>query len=365
MLYTSGTTGAPKGVVNGLLRSGAALDRVRRLLAALGSAPGLPDRDAVLLVGPWYHSAQLFFSLFPLLRGARLVMRHRFDPKATLDLIDRERIATSHLVPTQFVRMLRLPEAERAAFQGTSLTRVWHGGGPCPPDVKRAMIEWWGPVLVEYYAATEAGIVTLVDSHEWLSRPGSVGRPLPTSEILVVDDNGEALPPGREGRVFIRRTPRAGFSYHNAPEKTRQAHLAPGTFTYGDLGYLDDDGYLFLTGRVGDTIISGGVNVYPAEVEAVLLTHPAVRDVAVFGVPDDEFGEQVKAVVEVDAEVAADAARAGALAGDLDRHCRQRLAGFKVPRSYELTAALPRDPTGKLRTRTLRDRYWEGTDRRI
>jgi acyl-CoA synthetase (AMP-forming)/AMP-acid ligase II len=354
-------------VVNPLMVAGAPLARVAGTAAALGEALGIPEDGRALLVGPWYHSAQLFFSVFPLLRGCSLVMRQRFDPVEVLDLVDRERINVTHLVPTQFIRLLRADAAARARFTGDSLARVWHGGGPCPPDVKRAMIDWWGPVLIEYYAATESGIATLVDSATWLKKPGSVGRPLPPTEIVVVGPDGSPVPAHTEGRVCVRRPPGRGFHYHQAPDKTRAAHVAPDTFTVGDLGYLDDDGFLFLTGRSVEVIVSGGVNIYPAEIEAVLLAHPSVRDAVVFGVPDDEFGEQVKALVEVEP---ADAGPAGAPAPAdvvalLDRHCRDQLAGFKVPRSYDLVPRLPREPTGKVPKAALREPYWHDAARRI
>ncbi|MEV4200748.1 cytochrome P450 [Micromonospora globbae] len=352
LLYTSGTSGRPKGVVNPLLVVGAPVERVAGTTAALGDGLGIPTRGRALLVGPWYHSAQLFFAQFPLLRGCTLVIRRRFDPVEVLRVIDEERISISHLVPTQFIRLLRVDEATRAAFSGASLARIWHGGGPCPPETKRAMIDWWGPVFVEYYAATEAGIVTLADSQTWLARPGTVGRPAPPTEVVVVDEDGKPVPAGQEGRVAVRRPPGRGFHYHNAPEQTENAHVAPHTFTVGDLGYLDDDGYLFLTGRSAELIVSGGVNIYPAEVEGVLLAHPAVQDGVVIGVPDPEFGERVHALVQLDPDwPATDVDRV------LDAHCRTALAGFKVPRSYEVVDRIPREPTGKLPRRALRDRY--------
>ena len=347
MLYTSGTTGHPKGVDNRLFVVGAPFSRVGKLAEYARVVLDVPARERFLLDGPWYHSSQLFFALLALLRGSCLVIRGHFDPAATLDVIDREQITSAHLVPTQFVRLLRLGDAAKRAFSGASLRRVWHGGGPCAVDIKRQMIDWWGPVLLEYYGATEGGAVTLIDSRDWLRRPGSVGRALPPGEILVVGEDGTALPPGQTGRIFVRRRAGPTFQYHNAPEKTRSAHLAPDTFTYGELGYLDDAGYLFLTGRAQDLIVSGGVNVYPAEVEAVLLTHPGVRDAAVIGVPDSEFGERVAAVVERESGAPGD------LAILLDEHCRRSLAGFKVPRAYHFVDTLPREPTGKLRKEAL------------
>ena len=356
MLYTSGTTGHPKGVHNGLFVTGAPFSRVHKLADYTRVVLDVPARERVLLDGPWYHSSQLFFALLSLLQGSRLVIREHFDPAATLELIDRDQITSAHLVPTQFVRLLRLPGSVRCAFSGASLRRVWHGGGPCPPEVKREMINWWGPVFLEYYGATEGGAVTIIDSADWLRRPGSVGRPVPPCEILIVGADGAPLPPGQSGRVFVRRRTGRTFKYHNAPEKTKAAHLGPDTFTFGELGYLDTEGFLFLTGRAQDLIVSGGVNIYPAEVEAVLLTHPDVRDASVVGVPDEEFGERVAAVIEHGAPLPEFAS--SRLAESLDEHCRRSLAGFKVPRTYHFVEMLPREPTGKLRKEALREICW-------
>jgi long-chain acyl-CoA synthetase len=234
---------------------------------------------------------------------------------------------------------------------------VWHGGAACPVDVKSRMIEWWGPIITEYYAATEAGIVTTIDSTQWLTKPGSVGRPVPRTEVLILDGDGTELPPGRTGTVYVRRSSRADFSYHNAPDKTAAAHRRPGTFTVGDLGHVDDDGYLYLGGRGDETIISGGVNIYPAEVEQAIAAHEAVRDVVVFGIPDEEFGERVMAVVELEPDAALSAED---VPDALDAYCRTLLAGFKRPRGYRVVDELPREPTGKVSRARLRDAYGTG-----
>jgi long-chain acyl-CoA synthetase len=288
-------------------------------------------------------------------------MRHKFDPAEALAIIDGRRVTNTHLVPTQFVRLLRLPDDVKAGFTGESLRIVWHGAAPCPPEVKRRMIEWWGPKITEYYGATEGGVVSLCSSEEWLARPGTVGRPLPTCEVTIRDEQGAEVPTGTPGTIWIRSRTGQDFEYHNDPAKTAGAHLEPGVFTMGDVGFLDADGYLYLSDRKIDMIISGGVNIYPAEIEGVLAAHPAVRDAAVFGVPDEEFGEAVKAVVELHDGVADDEA----LRTELARHCRAHLAGYKVPRSFDVVDALPRHPTGKLYKRLLRDPYWAATGRAI
>jgi long-chain acyl-CoA synthetase len=361
MFYTSGTTGRPKGVRSGFVNAGLPPSVLQLMSSGFSQSMGCPLPGVSFLNGPLYHSAQWAFSLFPLLGGSTVVMRHKFDPAETLRVIDEHRVTNLHLVPTQFIRLLKLPEDVRAGFSGESLQVVWHGAAPCPLDVKRRMIEWWGPKIVEYYGGTEAGVVSLASSEDFLARPGTLGKPLPTMEVLVVGDDGQRLGPNEAGTLYVRNLLGTDFEYHRDPEKTQKAHLEPGVATLGDIGYLDDDGFLFMSDRKIDMIISGGVNIYPAEIEGVLVTHPAVADAAVFGVPNEEFGEEVKAAVELVAGVEAD----DVLIGDLLAFCRERLAGYKVPRSIDVEEALPRHPTGKLYKRLLRDRYWEGVGRSI
>jgi long-chain acyl-CoA synthetase len=361
MFYTSGTTGRPKGVVSGMFQPGAPIALMQLISKAVVGSLSLPEDGSTLVVGPVYHSAQWAFSYLPFIGGSSVVMRHRFDPRETLELIDRHRVTNVHLVPTQFVRLLRLPEDVRRRHHGSSLAVCWHGAAPCAPEVKRRMIEWWGPVISEYYGSTEGAIISTIHAPEWLERPGSIGRPLDTVEVIVVKEDGARATRGEEGTLYFRNKLGTDFSYHKDPEKTAQAHLEPGVFTTGDIGYLDEDGYLFMSDRKIDMIISGGVNIYPAEIEGVLVDHPAVLDAAVFGVPNEEFGEEVKAAVELAPGTEASAA----LADDIVAYCRERLAGYKAPRSIDFEASLPRHPTGKLYKRLLRDRYWEGAGRRI
>jgi long-chain acyl-CoA synthetase len=314
-----------------------------------------------LLEGPAYHSAQWVFSVFPLLRGSTVVMRHKFDPAETLELVDRHQVTNVHLVPAQMIRMLKLDDDVRAGFDGSSLEVVYHGAAPCPPDVKRQMLEWWGPVVAEYYGGTEGGFLTLITGEEWLEHPGSIGKALSTVELLILDDDGEPVPPGEPGQIWFKSLLGTDFEYHKAPEKTAAAHREPGVGTLGDIGYADDDGFLYLSDRKIDMIISGGVNIYPAEIEGVLVGHPAVADAAVFGVPDDDMGESVKAAVQlVDGEQPSAEVEASIVA-----HVREHLAGYKAPRSIDFEAQLPRTPTGKLLKRLLRDPYWEAAGRSI
>jgi long-chain acyl-CoA synthetase len=344
MLYTSGTTGRPKGVHRSEPVAASGIG------ALFGYAPG---ESVHLCTGPLYHAAPLAFSLtIPLSSGCGVVMMDRWSPEATLALIEEFGITHSHMVPTMFHRLLRLPDDVRAAAEVSTLRHVLHGAAPCPVPVKQAIIDWWGPVLVEYYAATE-GTGTFVTSQEWLQKPGTVGRSPAPDHVRIVDPvSGEEMPAGDVGTVYLKAPKVGRFDYYGDPEKTRSSYQGD-HYTMGDVGYLDEDGYLFLTDRSADLIISGGVNVYPAEVEAELLDHPDVADAAVIGVPDPDWGEIVVAVVELSPGVTPDDERADALAA----HCRDRLAHFKCPRRVDFTDALPRTDTGKLYKRRLRDEY--------
>jgi long-chain acyl-CoA synthetase len=361
MFYTSGTTGFPKGVRSTLSQTGAPVATLELVAGLFEGTLQIPRDGVTLLEGPAYHSAQYVFSVFPLILGGTVVMRHRFDPAELLELVDRHRVTNIHLVPTQFIRMLKLPDEVRAAFDGSSLVTVMHGAAPCPVDTKRRMLEWWGPKITEYYGGTEGGFISMISGEEWLAHPGSLGKALGTVELTIVDDEGAVCGPNEPGQIYFRSLLGTDFEYHKAPEKTAAAHREPGVGTLGDIGYVDDEGYLFLSDRKIDMIISGGVNIYPAEIEGVLVTHPAVADAAVFGIPNDEMGEEVKAAVElVDGVEPSDA-----LGAELVAHVREHLAGYKAPRSIDFEEQLPRHPTGKLYKRLLRDPYWEGTGRSI
>jgi long-chain acyl-CoA synthetase len=359
MIYTSGTTGRPKGVKRArqpILGQGIAAAR------AAGTALGLDGSGPHLVTGPLYHAAPLLFAVYDLLNGAPMVIMPRWDAEQVLQLIEERRVHHSHLVPTMFVRLLRLDEQARTAFDLSSLHLMLHGAAPVSPEVKKRMIEWWGEVLVEYWGATESGVCTLVGSADWLAHPGTVGKALPRFEVFAVDEAGRRLPAGEIGALYCRHKEMATvFQYHADPEKTAASYLEPGVFTIGDVGWVDADGYVYLSDRKSNMIISGGVNIYPAEVEHVLQSHAAVADVGVFGIPDDEWGETVKAAVElVDQYVASPQLEAEILA-----YARQHLAAYKVPRSIDFEDRLPRHPTGKLQIRLLRDRYWQGKDRSI
>ncbi len=354
-LYSSGTTGRPKAISSELA------------LSPIGTPPGIvplferlygfgPD-TVYLSPAPLYHSAPLRFNMAVHRLGGTTVVMERFDPAEALGLIERHRVTHTQMVPTMFVRLLRLPEAERRRYDLSSLRAVVHAAAPCPPDVKAQMIEWLGPIVYEYYSSTEVHLLTAVDSEEWLSHRGSVGRAL-IGTPHILDDDGNELDPGEPGTVWSEGGP--AFEYHNDPAKTAQSRNALGYRTVGDIGYLDEEGYLYLTDRKADMIISGGVNVYPQEAENVLITHPAVDDVAVFGVPHPELGEEVKGVVQpVGVQPVTGDRSEAELEGELLAYCHERLAKYKCPRSIDFTDELPRHPTGKLYKRLLRDRYAE------
>jgi long-chain acyl-CoA synthetase len=342
--YTSGTTGRPKGVHR---TDNQAISR--RTMPATDYRPG---ESMHLCTGPLYHAAPLAFSLAgPLLGGVGIVLMDGWSPSETLRLIERHRITHTHMVPTMFHRLLALPEDERAAADVSSVRYILHGAAPCPVAIKQAIIEWFGPVVVEYYAATE-GSGTYVASEEWLTKPGTVGRPYTADHVRIIGPDGEDVPRGEVGTIYLKAPERGRFDYFKDPEKTAGSYLGD-HFTMGDVGYLDEDGYLFLTDRSANLIISGGVNIYPAEVEEALWPHPAVADVAVIGVPDPDWGETVLAAVQVRPGVVAD----DRLAAELIELCRERLARYKCPRRIDFVDSLPRTDAGKLYKRRLRDQY--------
>ena len=358
MNYTSGTTGRPKGVRRPLVPfdPDPVAATFGMFLAMFGIAP---RGDGVHLTGsPLYHTAVLMFTASSLHFGHTVVLMDRWTPETALAAIARRRVTTTHMVPTQFHRLLALPDDVKVRYDVSSLRHVIHAAAPCPIDVKRGMLAWWGPVIHEYYAASEGG-GTLVAPEEWLRYPGTVGRAWPGSGIRVLDDDGNLCPTGRPGTVYMALGTQ-DFEYHGDRTKT-DASRRDGFFTVGDVGYLNDEGYLFLCDRKTDMIISGGVNIYPAEVESVLLAHPKVGDAAVFGIPDPDWGEQVKAVIEP----ASGVAPGPGLAEDVLAFCVTRLAKYKCPKSVDFVATMPRDPNGKLYKRKLRDPYWEGRARAI
>jgi long-chain acyl-CoA synthetase len=353
MFYTSGTTGHPKGVRRPAPtpRQMLAIERMRR--DVLGIAPGIRS----VVPGPLYHSAPNAFAMRAARVGEVMVLLPRFDPVALLELIERERLDTMFMVPTMFIRLLKLPEEVRRRCDLSSLRFVIHAAAPCPHDVKRAMIDWWGPVINEFYGSTESGAVTLATSGDSLAKPGTVGRAVAGAELRILDDAGGILPAGEVGEIFTRFTEMPDFTYHNRPDERAKVDR-DGFITSGDVGYLDADGYLFLCDRKRDMVISGGVNIYPAEIEAVLHGAPGVKDCAVFGIPDAEFGEKLMAVVEP--------LEGGALwTEELRAYLRRHLADYKVPRIIEISRELPREDSGKIFKRRLRDPHWQGMGRRI
>ena len=358
MVYTSGTSGRPKGVRRAL--TGENPDSPPLASSWFFGLFGLQpfDGHVHLCCSPLYHTAVLNFATISVQLGHPVVLMDRFDPETMIALIDRHRATHTHMVPTQFRRLLALPEPVRAKYDVSSLRAAIHGAAPCPQEVKRRMLDWWGPVVIEYYAATEGG-GTGITAQEWLARPGSVGKAWPGSEVRVLDEDGHDAPTGEPGLVYLRMGT-STFDYHKDRDKTL-ASRARGMFTVGDIGYLDADGYLYLCDRKGDLIISGGVNIYPAEIESELSCHPAVADVAVFGIPHEEWGEEIKAVVQPADGISPGPELTGQLLGFLSG----RIARFKLPRTIDYVQELPRDPNGKLYKRRLRDPYWAGHERAI
>lgn len=354
LLYTSGTTGRPKGVKRPLSLAplGSDTRRVKRLSELFGM-----DADTVFYTpAPIYHAAPLRFAMTAIRMGATLTLDEKFEASTALMTLERRRVTHSQWAPTMFVRLLQLPESERAAFRAPTHWKAIHSGAPCAVAVKRAMIDWWGPILHEYYSGTESAGFTHLTSEEWLKRPGSVGRPWGCKAHILAED-GHELGPNAIGAVHFEGT--SGLSYHNDEAKTREAHSPQGWATMGDIGYLDDEGYLYLCDRKSFVVISGGVNIYPREIEEVLESHPDVLEAAVFGLPDDEFGENVQAVVQLRAPE-----REGApLAEELHGFVRSRLAGFKAPKHIAFERDLPRMPNGKMEKRRLRDDYRDRSDR--
>jgi len=352
MLYTSGTTGRPKGVY----RSQTPTARSAAQAMSAGS-PG----DVNLCTGPAYHAAPLAFNITsPLNSGASIVMMDKWDALETLRLIEAYSVTHTHMVATMFHRLLQLPEDDRDRYDLSSLQFVIHGAAPCPVHVKKAMIEWFGPIITEYYAATEGGNNFVIDSPTWLQKPGSVGKTPTPENTKIVADNDQEVPQGETGYIYFRAPDVGRFEYFKSPEKTAESYRGD-WFTLGDMGYYDQDGFLFLNGRSAETIISGGVNIYPQEVDAALLGHDAVLDVCTVGVPNEEWGEEVKAVVQL-----AEGFTAGDdLAAAIMAYGREQLAPFKCPRSVDFAEDLPRLPSGKIQRRLVRAPYWEGRDRSI
>jgi long-chain acyl-CoA synthetase len=355
MIYTSGTTGHPKGVRRVNLDETAAAAMARLAKDVFGVFPGCAMRTVI--TGPLYHSAPNFFGLFAVRDGGLVILQPRFDAEELLRLIAQYRITHLHMVPTMFVRLLRLPEAVKRQYDVSSLQWVPHAAAPCPVDIKRRMIEWWGPVIVEYYGGTEMGAVTFHTAEEALKKPGTVGRPRPGAIIRIYDDAGNVQPPGKIGEVYAWVENWPDFAYHGMPERRRECDR-DGLVSIGDVGYLDADGYLFLCDRKRDMVIFAGTNIYPAEIEAALLAMPGVEDCAVFGIPDDEYGERLAAHIMPQRATTLSAVGVRAFLSE-------RLASYKIPHVIKFDHHLPREDSGKIMKRKLRDPYWATVRRQI
>jgi long-chain acyl-CoA synthetase len=353
IIYTSGTTGLPKGVVRAAPTDGER-EAMRDLFTALF---GLEAGECTVIPAPLYHSAPNAYTNAAVLRGMHITLMERFDPEEFLRIVERDRVSVVQMVPTMFTRLLALPEEVRSRYDLSSLRLAVHAAAPCPPEVKRAMIDWWGPIVVEYYGSTEVGPVTLATSEDALAHPGTVGRALPGATVKVLDADGGELAAGESGEVFVRHPAFSDFTYEGDRRK-RLSVEREGLISCGDVGYLDGEGYLYLNDRASDMVISGGVNIYPAEIEACLHSLAGVRDCAVFGIPDEDFGETLAAHVELHDG-------ASLSAEDVRAHVRERLAGYKTPRVVELVDSLPREDSGKIFKRRLRAPYWAGRERAI
>lgn len=356
MLYSSGTTGRPKGVEINV--ASVPLDTPTSVTNLAVGLFGFDENSRYLSPAPMYHAAPLRFSMSVQQVGGELIMMRHFDPEEALRLISGRRVTHTQMVPTMFIRMLKLPAEVRDSYDVSSMQAIVHAAAPCPVEAKRQMIDWFGPVIHEYYAGTEGNGFVYCNSEQWLAHPGTVGASI-LGPMHIVGPDGTEVPTGEAGTIYFETA--SPFEYHNDPEKTAASRSAEGWTTLGDIGRVDSDGFLYLTDRKAYMIITGGVNVYPQEAENLLAMHPKVADVAVFGVPDPDFGEAVKAVVQP-----AEGVQAGpALADELIAYCRENLAHVKCPRSIDFRDELPRHPTGKLYKRLLRDEYWAAEDRMI
>ena len=357
MLYTSGTTGKPKGVRRPL--SDMSPDMAGGMAGMLGMLFDIEaGKGSHLVMGPLYHAAPASFSTGAMHQGQTIVLMKKWTPEGALERIEKYGITATHMVPTMFHRLLELPDEIKSKYDITSLKNVIHAAAPCPPETKRRMMDWWGPVIYEYYAATEGG-GAYVKPKDWLEHPGTVGQAWPGAQLKILDDEGNELPANEIGTIYMG-SPMGEFKYYKDDKKTEEARHG-NLFTVGDMGYLTEDGWLFICDRKSDMIISGGVNIYPAEIEAVLVQHPKIADVAVFGVPDKDWGESVKAVVELVAgEQASDTIAAQILA-----YASENLAKYKLPKSVDFIDELPRLPTGKLYKRLIRDKYWQDKESKV
>lgn len=364
MLYTSGTTGRPKGVYRkpgaGLLQGGGGGGQ-QQAGGSMSAAGFNPETDRALCTGPGYHAAPLAFNItLPLAMGVGIVMMDGWDAEETLQLIEQYQITHTHMVATMFHRLLKLPEEVRAKYDVSSLRYLLHGAAPCPVHTKHEIIDWFGPIVFEYYAATEGGGGYFIDSETWLAKPGTVGRAPNPEDTLILDEEGNAVEQGGVGTIYFKAPDQGRFEYYKSPDKTAESYRGD-FFTLGDMGFLDEEGWLFLTGRSAETIISGGVNVYPQEVDNEVMKHPAVLDCCTIGVPNDEWGEEVKSVVQLQPGRSA----SDDLADELIEFARSRLPGFKTPRSIDFADDLPRLPSGKIQRRLVREPFWEGRERQI